>query len=361
MKKHNRKGFTLIELIIVLALFSIVMYSVVRLIDPVTKFFVRSSNFENTSACVDNMKRCIEGNLKYANRVRAYSGFSPYTYNTVNEIETSTYDPSATLTGQVQAFYNEFFLDRKFLDSSGTIYVLVFDNTRIIPDGIYDPNPPHAGSTGLHKYGLLSDIADNQLNSGKMVLYEYTFNNYGSGLDMTPTVTPWYVNQKLYGAFEYRFTLGSFAAAATTTTTAAGGGGGGTPTATFDPSDCTITITMNEIRKDNTGLVRQESYESQTASFSMKNVLDGTKKYTTPLSDYITKESATYTNVADKYYVDPTPIPRYKELNRYTGSDPFDGFYFIYTLAETTNDYVDNSGNAVDQSYISAINSMYPQ
>jgi prepilin-type N-terminal cleavage/methylation domain-containing protein len=359
MKKHNRKGFTLIELIIVLALFSIVMYSVVRLIDPVTKFFVRSSNFENTSACVDNMKRCIEGNLKYANRVRAYSGFSPYTYTTVNEIETSSYDPTADLTANVQSFYNEFFLDRKFLDSSGTIYVLVFDNTQIIPDGIFDVTPPHAGSTGLHKFSMLSDIADNQLNSGKIVLYEYSFNNYGSGLDMTPTVTPWYVNQKLYGAFEYHFTLGSFAAAATTSTSA--GGGGGTPVSTFDPSDCTITITMNEIRKDSTGLVRQENYESQTASFAMKNVLDATKKYTTPLADYITKESATYTSVADKYYVDPTPIPRYTALNRYSGADAFDGFYFIFTLAETTNDYVDNSGNAVDQSYISVINSMYPQ
>ena len=72
------KGFTLIELVIVLALFSIVMFSVLQLLDPVSKFFVRSSNYETTTACIDNIKRAIEGNLKYADRVRVFSGYEAF-------------------------------------------------------------------------------------------------------------------------------------------------------------------------------------------------------------------------------------------------------------------------------------------
>ena len=99
------KGFTLLELIIVMAIFSIIMYSAVQLLAPVSKFFVRSSNFENTTACMDNMRRCIEGNLKYADRVRAYNSFVPYTYN---DATYQSITPTNDLLDNVKDFYIEF-------------------------------------------------------------------------------------------------------------------------------------------------------------------------------------------------------------------------------------------------------------
>ena len=112
MMKKVRKGFTLLELIIVMALFSIVMYGVLMFLLPVSKFFVRASNFETTTACVDNMKRAIEGNLKYADRVHAYSGYG-----------------TDTIDANVEKFWEEYFKDRMLMDCKGEIRVMVFDST----------------------------------------------------------------------------------------------------------------------------------------------------------------------------------------------------------------------------------------
>ena len=347
MKKHTRKGFTLMELIIVIALFSVIMYSIVQLMDPVSKYFVRSSNFENTNACVDNMKRCIEGNLKFADRVRVYSGYRPYHYNTVTEggitTQVSPYAsttnlayPVGSLEENVTGFYNEFFKNRKYLKSHGTIYVLIFDNTELIDD------------TNLAKLGVYSQFTDQKLNAGKIVRYEYSFDNYNGNLDLAhPHTTVWYVNQKMYSNFEYRFTLGAF----DPSEIVAG--------ASFNPEDTTISITMRELRKDKDvgGLVRESTMRTETASFSMKNVLDAAQRYASPLADYITVENATYTDILKKYRtlknVDynpslagspsadlPHPIPRYAALNTNPTSD-FDGFYFIYTLPDNVYDDIE--------------------
>jgi len=350
MKKQKLKGFTLVELIIVMALFTLVMYSVTQLIDPVSKYFVRSSNYENTTACLDNMKRSIEGNLKYADRVRVYEHFNPYadSYSSHDHatIKDMNYAPSSTLSMQVEAFYDEFFEERLFLDSSGTIYVLVFDNTQLISDTDLSNN-----------YSNISDYTNDQLNSGKMVMYQFPFDSEsGAGLG-SPTITDWYVNQKLYGAFDYRFDLGSFAASESSDSDSSdeSSAGGGAPSNSFDPADCTITITASEIRREELKLTRQATNQTNTASFSMKNVLDASVKYTTALFDYKTILNPDYDPATDpmteKYIQDTAnPVPRYVSLQ--TGTDSFDGFYFIFTMPETTN-------NAVDSAYVSDVESEY--
>ena len=371
MKQKKLKGFTLIELIIVMALFSLIMYSVLQLIDPVSKYFVRSSNYENTTSCLDNMKRCIEGNLKYADRVRVYKGYNPYagTYTKytdgagdANTTENMSYMPSGNITLQVDSFYSEFFEDRKFLNSSGIIYVLVFDNTQLATDD------------ALEKMNRLSQYTENELNSGKLVLYQYEFdseNDRGYWLSGTPQV--WYVNQKLYGNFDYRFDLGAFADASAESSSEGessvpaesseeSSGGGAAVPVNFDPADCTITITAFEIsRTGEQTLVRNSSYQRNTASFSMKNVLDSSVKYTTALFDYKTILNPDYTvgisDITEKYIQDSVAHPRYISLQE--GDDGFDGFYFIFTVPENIYDNVDNSGEAVDAGYVSAVESAY--
>ena len=49
------KGFTLIELIIVLAIFSVIMTLVMSFIDPVSRLMTKTSVRERTSAYVDNI------------------------------------------------------------------------------------------------------------------------------------------------------------------------------------------------------------------------------------------------------------------------------------------------------------------
>ena len=344
MKKHKRKGFTLLELIIVIGLFSVIMYSVLQLMGPVSKYFVRSSNFETTNACIDNMKRAIEGNLKYADRVRIYSGFKPYDYpdsfpktsksSTSGQMETMDYKPTDTLTEHVQAFYDEFFLNRDFLASSGNIYVLVFDNETLVRDDDLNTtitNPPAVGT--------VTEFSENYLNSGKIVQYVYEFDNPG-GQTTPKLISPkpnggvydnvWYVNQKLYGSFEYRFQLGAFDAASVSSFT-------------FDPSDFTIRISLTEVKAGGNGLYREPNSSVIDSTFSMKNVLNSSKAYAAPLADYITRRNPTATGILDRYVTDDThPVFRYKEITTIDPSKPddekFDGFYFIYTLPDTIYD-----------------------
>lgn len=359
MKKRVQKGFTLIELIIVMALFSIVMYGVLQFLDPVTKFFVRSSNFETTTSCIDNMKRAIEGNLKYADRVRAFAGFD-----------------ATTIDGNVEDFWEDFFKDRELMDCKGNIYVMAFDNRfNRAPHGTL------AGGSPFWTFDDLSNFNKDQYNSGKITLMTYNFDK--TGYDLADSVD-WYVNQKLYSNFNYTFEMG------------AGTGSFATPgvDATFNPSDCTITIRSKEVVSDKSTpgrWIESETENINVASFSMKNVLDPTNHYTTPLNDFkvirnpdATHDSYSVTNNKFKYIIESvnvggtdTPVPhsRYEALKTNASAPPdFTNFYFIFTQAETVYDAgerIFNAGKFVkpthpyddpyyDQAYATQVQNAYP-
>lgn len=73
-KRKNAKGFTLIELIVVMAIFSILMVAVMQIIDPLSRMMKKASIQEANSAAVDNMKRYFEGSLRYAECVETFEG-----------------------------------------------------------------------------------------------------------------------------------------------------------------------------------------------------------------------------------------------------------------------------------------------
>ena len=401
--KTKLKGFTLLEMMIVLVLFSLVMFSCVRLLDPVTKFFVRSSNFESTTACADNMKRCIEGNLKYADRVRAYAYYKPYdgTY-------TDTPAPSTVLKSHVESFYNDFFEGRATMDSAGYIYVLVFDNT--------------VAQADISSYTAISDYTDAKLNTGKMILYKYWFNNYDPSYDtagevlatvpsdgtnpvisyvadpanpsvnrdstnglryltgesigwlpdsVTSGITDWYVNQKLYGNYDYHFTLENLSNADTVyeDIEVEDPTNPGTMItihqAVFNPADFAITISMKELRRVDGNLIREETSGKIVSAFAMANVLDASVSYTKSSIDYKLIPSANELTASPNSVIyTPTNVNRYQPmvLNDnavYDGTrelwvnkaeleslllgggdtnaaTQMDYFYFIFTLPETT-------------------------
>jgi len=73
MKSKKLKGFTLIELIIVLAIFGLLIMGALQLVDPVSKIATRTSTRENNSAAVDNVKQYLEGSLRYAQYINVFS------------------------------------------------------------------------------------------------------------------------------------------------------------------------------------------------------------------------------------------------------------------------------------------------
>lgn len=72
--KRIKKGFTLIELIIVLAIFSIILTLVMSFIDPVSKVMNKASIRERTAAYVDNIGEYLDKSLHYAEFMRVYNG-----------------------------------------------------------------------------------------------------------------------------------------------------------------------------------------------------------------------------------------------------------------------------------------------
>lgn len=73
-KKRTKKGFTLVELIIVMAVFSILMVAVMSIINPLSKIVKKASIQEANTAAVDNMKRYMEGSIRYSDCIDVYVG-----------------------------------------------------------------------------------------------------------------------------------------------------------------------------------------------------------------------------------------------------------------------------------------------
>ncbi len=366
--KKRLSAFTLIETIIVMAIFSMIMFSVMQLMDPVTKYFVRGSNFENSTACLDNMRRCIEGNLMYADRIRAYAGFEPYHYaetgvdvdgdSTVDVpgVLTSTYAPSEVLKAQVTDFHKEFFLNRICFDATGTIYVLCFDNTEIISDD------------ALKNITRLSSYSDLRLNQGKILLYgfNYTAAKDGSGdvvytLDIdNPTIQEWTVNQKLYGNFDFTYYLGTDGKTKDPAT-------GVETILTSTPelldaynmifTDCKVHISVGEVKRAEAGgLERSEggaSYQNTYASFILENALQYGETAFTNIPQMDTKiiydkskpyrDITAYTRMGinqviplDKMGFAGSPeMPNYNSLASATQGAAVSSFYFIFTTPDS--------------------------
>ena len=81
------KGFTLVELIVVVAIFGIIMAAALNLLLPVGKQFTTTAEFEGARSSVDNVSRYISGSLKYANRCTLVAG-KDY-YDGAGDIDTS--------------------------------------------------------------------------------------------------------------------------------------------------------------------------------------------------------------------------------------------------------------------------------
>lgn len=71
-KNSKLKGFTLIELIIVLAIFSALMVLIMSFIDPVSRQMTDTSVRERTASYADNISDYIDGSLRHAKFIKIY-------------------------------------------------------------------------------------------------------------------------------------------------------------------------------------------------------------------------------------------------------------------------------------------------
>jgi len=71
-ERKNLKGFTLLELILVMAIFGILMAAVMSIINPLNKLSKRASIQEANASAVDNIKSYLESSLRYSDCIEVF-------------------------------------------------------------------------------------------------------------------------------------------------------------------------------------------------------------------------------------------------------------------------------------------------
>lgn len=129
--KKNLKGFTLVELIVVMAVFGIIMLGAMQFLDPVSRMMKGASLQEANSATVDNIKRYFESTLRYASSVYVHNGDLKEYDASANTVVITGADEKERQTKAVTNFVEACFRDRA--DSSnnpikGQVHVMKIDN-----------------------------------------------------------------------------------------------------------------------------------------------------------------------------------------------------------------------------------------
>lgn len=132
MNKKKRKGFTLVELIVVMAIFSILLVGVMMLIDPIAKVMKRTNIQEANNAASDNMKRYFEGTLRYSDAIVVSIGdLKEYPAGGSVQFIDTTLTEEDRQKKAVMNFLEDYYTDRA--DSSnnpltGTVRVMKINN-----------------------------------------------------------------------------------------------------------------------------------------------------------------------------------------------------------------------------------------
>lgn len=128
--KKNLKGFTLVELIVVMAVFGIIMLGAMKFLDPVGKMMKGASLQEANSATVDNIKRYFESTLRYASSVYVHNGdLKEYVGGTPVVITGA--DEEDRQKKAVTNFVDYYFRDKADSDNkpiTGQVHVMKIDN-----------------------------------------------------------------------------------------------------------------------------------------------------------------------------------------------------------------------------------------
>lgn len=113
---RKTKGFTLVELIVVMATFSIILFGALSLVDPIRTMFEKSYRNEEYTAAGTSISNYLESELQYAEYVQI-TGAAPTTA-TLRNFLNRRYDGKLTANSSGNAVY-----------TSGHLYVLRIDNT----------------------------------------------------------------------------------------------------------------------------------------------------------------------------------------------------------------------------------------
>ncbi len=182
------KAFTLVELIIVMAIFSGIAVGAIAMVRPAMKLFNNTSQLEKASADVDNIRRYIEDNLRYADRLVNCVGYDnfddivkdSYTYKYYDSVSDSIF-PNDRVDQPVLTYFKEQYFP--YLSPS-SVYVMEIDNGDIFTAGIM-------GKITIYKVDFSDGSLDFESEASSSYYSKYSFNiNFGVAIPPPPTNLP---------------------------------------------------------------------------------------------------------------------------------------------------------------------------
>jgi prepilin-type N-terminal cleavage/methylation domain-containing protein len=313
------KGFTLVELIVVMAIFGIIMFAVIQLISPVSRQFSSTAEYEQARSSIDNVSRYINGTLRYANRV---------SINYCSDVYTEDIDSAVAKFAQPYFYANgDGYYDKD--KSKEDIYVLMFDNSNKFGD-TYNQNDVITNRNPISQYvytpttNWYSSI-NYDASTGNSTLKATTFTK--SGLQYP-------INENLFEETTFRYYLGNYeyndgvlnaiSYNGNTTTTI--------DVSKMDASAISITLDIMKPKYDSTSgsTVYTCLQQCSTVSFSLINAVSSTGA---PKAENIVQQKTDPTTT-ETYYVQRTEARFVNNIPTNTYDKDNDSFYIIYTLPE---------------------------
>lgn len=151
--KRNVKGFTLIELIVVMATFSIIMFGAMSLMTPVSKMMVQSDTHEGGNAAVSSIATLMQNEL------------SPAEYMVVsNEVLDNDTQREAAVNKFVLDFYEGVLREGSTVASpsygSGKVHVMTIDNDENGKISTYSYDVQFNPVDDIHNYNFITHEDD---------------------------------------------------------------------------------------------------------------------------------------------------------------------------------------------------------
>lgn len=308
-KKKKLKGFTLAELIVVIAVFGILLAASMSLIAPLNHVFKNTAQHSNSSAIVDNVRRVLEDNLRYANRMYIYYGDSAE----------SAANPDAFMDTKVQEMRTAFRL--------GSAERVTYSEDRIYAMRIHNP-----------RAGGFANIPASAEMPGKISIYEYEFS--GAANVRTANSKEWAVSQALYGEYAFALSFGiKDDSWVTTEKTVAGvtsqliSSVEYNPVNFVSPADFTFNLDIfekdyaNRADKRNSAYTLCRTYVSNPVTLSLQNVTEGATLLKEPMvvNDGTGEKALTEAEQPVRF--------RFENQNLTSGSDSAD-IIIIYTVPD---------------------------
>lgn len=91
-KKKTVKGFTLVELLIVCAVFTMLMVGALSLLKPVSEFYKQNVEYQEAISSIDMIGDFLEGKLRTCSKIRICDQYSDYSDSWAEDVAKNNFD-----------------------------------------------------------------------------------------------------------------------------------------------------------------------------------------------------------------------------------------------------------------------------